>query len=312
MYSDHKNLKYFFDQRDLNNRQRRWLDLLKDYDLEILYHSGKANVVADVLCRMNQLPSLQVKSLRTILSNDFLEKLGQVWVLKLGGHRAVLLNEAYKSKYSIHLGGTKMYLDLKKEYWWPVMKRDVVNCVEQCVTCLQVKVEHRKPYGMVGQNEVGGIEVVLETNQKIDVICARLKAAQDRQKSYADKHRRPIEFNEGDMVMLKVSPRKGVIWFRKRGKLAPRFIGPFKVLARCLADDSMWVPLNEITLNNKLEYVEEPFAILDEKVKEIQNKRIRNYKVQWRHQKGSECTWESEDFVMEFLPSLHAAWIAGT
>ncbi|XP_071727758.1 uncharacterized protein [Rutidosis leptorrhynchoides] len=142
------------------------------------------------------------------------------------------------------------------------------------------------------------------------------------------------------MVMLKVSPWKGVIRFRKRGKLAPRFIGPFKVLAlvgevvyrlelpeklaeihntfhvsylhKCLTDDSMRVPLNEITLNNKLEYVKEPVAILDEKVKEIRNKRIQTYKVQWHHRKGSECTWESEEFVMENLPSLHAAWIART
>ncbi|XP_071695094.1 uncharacterized protein [Rutidosis leptorrhynchoides] len=142
-----------------------------------------------------------------------------------------------------------------------------------------------------GQKEVGGTEVVLETNQKIDV-----------------------------------SPWKGVFRFRKQGKLAPRFIGHFKVLTRvgevayylelseelCLADDSMWVSMNEITLNNKLEYVEKPVAILDEKVKVIQYKRIRTYKVQWRHRKGSECTWESEEFVMEFLPSLHAAWISGT
>ncbi|XP_071727146.1 uncharacterized protein [Rutidosis leptorrhynchoides] len=124
-------------------------------------------------------------------------------------------------------------------------------------------------WGEVGQKNIGGTDVVPETNQKIDVIRARLKVAQDRQKLYADKRRRPIEFNEGDMVMLKVSQWKGVIRFRKRRKLAPLFIRPFKVLARYLADDSMWVPLNEITLNNKLEYVEDPVSILDEKIKEI-------------------------------------------
>ncbi|XP_071694745.1 uncharacterized protein [Rutidosis leptorrhynchoides] len=170
----------------------------------------------------------------------------------------------------------------------------------------------------VGQKKFGGTEVVLEMNQKIDVIRARLKAAQDRQKWYSEKNRRPIEFQVGNMMKLKVSPWKGVIRFQKRGKFAPWIIGPFKVLARvgevsyrlelpeelarihktfhvsylckCLADDSMWVPLNEVTLNNKLEYVEEPITILDEKVKVIRNKRIRTYKVQWRHRKGSECT----------------------
>ncbi|XP_071723358.1 uncharacterized protein [Rutidosis leptorrhynchoides] len=133
----------------------RWLDLLKDYDLEILYHPDKANVTADALSRKNQVPILHVKSLRMILSNDFLEKLdevqieaivnhkreeriqgqtestvlgthgllcfqGRVWVQKLGGHRTVLLDEEHKSKYYIHPGATKMYLDVKREYWWPV------------------------------------------------------------------------------------------------------------------------------------------------------------------------------------------------
>ncbi|XP_071704913.1 uncharacterized protein [Rutidosis leptorrhynchoides] len=128
---------------------RRWLDLLKDYDLEILYHSGKANVVANALSRKNQIPILQVKSLRMILSNDFLKKLGDVqieafvnhkheeriqgqtesivlgmhgllcfqghvWVTKLGDHCTVLLDEAHNSKYSIHPGAMKMYRDLKK------------------------------------------------------------------------------------------------------------------------------------------------------------------------------------------------------
>ncbi|XP_071694987.1 uncharacterized protein [Rutidosis leptorrhynchoides] len=136
--------------------------------------------------------------------------------------------------------------------------------------------------------EVGGTELVLEMNQKID-IHARLKAAQDRQNSYVVKRRRPIEFNEGDMVMLKVSPWKGIIRFQKWGKHSHRFIGPFKVLSRvgdrlelpegiagihnafhvsylrkCLSDESMGLLLNEITLNDKLEYVVEPVAILNQ------------------------------------------------
>ncbi|XP_071727762.1 uncharacterized protein [Rutidosis leptorrhynchoides] len=119
--------------------------------------------------------------------------------------------------------------------------------------------------------------------------------------------------------------------FRKQGKLAPRFIGPFKIferadeisyrlelprelaginntfhvsyLCKCLADDSAWVPLDEITLNDKLEYVEEPIVILDEKAKEMRDKRVRSFKLKWWHRKGSEFTWETEEFLMKYLPS---------
>ncbi|XP_071704353.1 uncharacterized protein [Rutidosis leptorrhynchoides] len=80
IYTDHKSLKYLFYQRDLNNRQRRWLDLLKDYDCEILYHPGKANVVADALSRKNQYPGIRVESLRMVITNEFLKKLGEIQV----------------------------------------------------------------------------------------------------------------------------------------------------------------------------------------------------------------------------------------
>jgi len=175
---------------------------------------------------------------------------------------------------------------------------------------------------------------------KIDIVRDRLKAAQDRQKSYADKRRRPIEFSVGDRVLLKVSPWKGVLRFRKRGKLSPRFIGPFKILARvgkvayrlelpdelsgihptfhvshlrkCLADEDSYVPLNEIVVDNKLNYIEEPVAIVEEELRRIQNKTVRSYKILWKHGKMSNCTWESEKDVLVYYPSLHMAWITGT
>ncbi|KAK1406142.1 hypothetical protein QVD17_41429 [Tagetes erecta] len=167
---------------------------------------------------------------------------------------------------------------------------------------------------------------------KIDQIREHLKAAQDRQKSYADKRRRPIEFQVGDFVMLKVSPWKGVIRFRKRGKLSPRFIGPFKIIARvgkvayrlelpeelngihntfhvsylrkCLADETACVPLNDIEVDDKLNYVEKPVAILDRKVKQLRNKIINQVKVQWKHRRGSDTTWEAEDEMRKYYPEI--------
>lgn len=187
-------------------------------------------------------------------------------------------------------------------------------------------------WGEIGQKDLGSIEVVKLTSEKLDQIRARLKAAQDRQKSYADKRRRPIEFEVRDLVMLKVSPWKGIIRFRKRGKLSPRYIGPFKIiecvgnvayrldlpqelqsihntfhvshLRKCLTDESTYVPLNDIEVDNKLNYIEEPVAILDQKVKKLRNKEIVQVKVQWKHRKGSEATWESEKEMRENYPHL--------
>ncbi|XP_071688266.1 uncharacterized protein [Rutidosis leptorrhynchoides] len=154
IYTDHKNLKYLFEQRDLNNGQQRWMDLLKDYDCKILYHPGTGNVVAYALSRKSRRPGIQIESLRMTITNDFLQRIsraqveaivelsheermkgqvdfleqdsrglltryGRLWVPKHGGARQLLLDEAHKSKYFIHPSATKMYHDLKEEYWWP-------------------------------------------------------------------------------------------------------------------------------------------------------------------------------------------------
>ncbi|KAI3667768.1 hypothetical protein L6452_42837 [Arctium lappa] len=182
LFTDHKSLKYIFDQKEVNMRQRRWLELLKDYDYDLLYHPGKANVVADALSRRSHDGSVKLSLTRINVVSSLLENIktcqvealkeenlkseimvkqretltednrglklfqGRISVPKLGGNRELLLVEAYKSKYFVHPGSTKMYRDLKLNYWWPVMKLDVANYVERCVTCLQVKAERQRPY----------------------------------------------------------------------------------------------------------------------------------------------------------------------
>ncbi|GJX40206.1 putative reverse transcriptase domain-containing protein [Tanacetum coccineum] len=397
IFTDHKSRKYFFDQRDLNMRQRCWLDLVKDYDCEILYHLGEDS-----------------RGLRT--------RFGRIWIPNNKELKKLLIDEAHKSKYSIHLGATKMYYDLKTDYWWAGMKRNIVKYVKRCLTCLQVKTEHQKPFGKmqpleipviidrliksaiflpiketmssealaelylhevmaihtvsvsiisdrdtrftsrfwhkfqedlytrvnlsiayhpqpdgqsertiqtledmlgayatlrnallkkmsysnllaeIGQRELGSSDVIQQTNKKIDQIKERLKMAQDRQKSYADKRRRPIEFQVGDKVMQEVSLWKRVIRFRKRDKLRPRYIGLFTIISRvgkvayrlelpeqlntihntfhvsqlrkCLVDELAHIPLLDIVVDEKLGYVEEPVEILDTKVKKLRKKRL--------------------------------------
>ncbi|KAI3754798.1 hypothetical protein L1987_54589 [Smallanthus sonchifolius] len=185
IYFDHKILKYFFEQKELNMRQRRWLELLKDYDCEIMYHPGKANVVADALSRKDVHTPIRVKACQLVVTSDVMREIekaqdeelkeenimkermvgqrdkleyntlgvrtsfGRVWIPMGGELRTKILDEAHKSRYSIHPSTNKMYQDLRKEYWWPGMKHEVAKYVSKCLTCSQVKAEHQKPYGNI-------------------------------------------------------------------------------------------------------------------------------------------------------------------
>ncbi|WVZ75876.1 LOW QUALITY PROTEIN: hypothetical protein U9M48_023897 [Paspalum notatum var. saurae] len=452
IYTDHKSLKYILTQPELNMRQRRWLELIKDYDLEIHYHPGKANVVADALsrkahcnviearpmvrvicCEMNEIemPTGQHAELYSLIIeptiNDqiivaqkqdksmahiregldekkracfTLDDQGVLWfknrlvVPKDMELRKKILDEAHTSLFTMHPGSNKMYQDLKKNFGGPIAK-----CVSECDVCQRVKADHLKPAGMLqplavpdwkwedvhmdfivglprtqkgydsiwviidhltksahflpvkthytaatyaklyisrtitsdrgslfvsrfweqlqttlgtklirslayhpqtsGQvervnqiledklracaltystkwdeclplaefaynnsyqkslemapfealygrrcrtplnwSELGeritfGPDLVKQAEEQVKFIHSNLKRAQSRQKSYSDKRRRPLAFEGGDHVYLRVSPMKGVHRFGVKGKLAPRYVGPFKVTERC-------------------------------------------------------------------------------
>nr|GEV57603.1 hypothetical protein [Tanacetum cinerariifolium] len=249
VFTDHKSLQHILDQKELNMRQRHWLELLADYDCEIRYHPGKENVVADALSRKERIKPLRVRSLvMTIypkLPSQILEAQteNQNWLPLFGNLRDLTMHESHKSKYFIH----------------PVQIRQ------------------------------------------------RLQAARDRQRSYDNIRRKPLEFQIRDRVMLKVSPRKGVIGFGKQGKINPRYIGPFKILDRigpvayklelpeelknvhntfhvsnlkkCLSNESLVIPMKELQLNDKLNFVEEPVEIMDREIKQLKQSRIPIVKV---------------------------------
>ncbi|GJT74363.1 hypothetical protein Tco_1041088 [Tanacetum coccineum] len=174
--------------------------------------------------------------------------------------------------------------------------------------------------------------IVLDTTEKISQIKDRLKVARDRQKSYADKRRKPLEFSVGDYVLLKVSPWKVV----RLGKLnrAPRFVGPFEIiekvglvayrldlpkelngvhdtfhvsnLKKCLADPTLQVPLDEIRVVAKLNFVEEHVEILEREFKKLKRSRIAIVKVRWNSKRGLEFTWEREDQMKLKYPHLYS------
>ncbi|GJY19241.1 putative reverse transcriptase domain-containing protein [Tanacetum coccineum] len=523
----------------------KWLELLSDYDCELRYHPRKANVVADALSQKSRPKPLRVRALVMTIGLNLLARIlnaqvearkeenyeiedlcgmiknlepcadgmlclkNRSWIPCFGDLRALIMHESYRSKYSIHPGSDKMYQDLKKLYWWPNMKAEIATYVSKCMTCVKVKVEYQKPFGLLvqpkipewkwenitmdfvtklpkttsgqdmiwvivdrltksahflpakendskekltrqylkevvsrhgvpvsiisdsdgrfvsqfwqslqeafgsqldmstayhpktdGQRErtiqtledmlracvidfgkgwdkhlpviefsynnnyhtsikaapfealyghkcrspicwakVGGAqltgpEIIRETTEKIIQIKHRLQASRDQQNSYANKRRKSLEFQVGDKVMLKVSAWKGVIRFGNRGKLNPRYIEPFKILAKvgtvayrlelpeklsrvhstfhvsnlkkCLSDEPLAIPLDEIHIDDKLNFIEEPVEIMDREVKRLKQSRIPIVKVRWNSRRGPEFTWEREDQMQKKYPHLFA------
>nr|GEV32314.1 putative reverse transcriptase domain-containing protein [Tanacetum cinerariifolium] len=141
-----------------------------------------------------------------------------------------------------------------------------------------LKAKCRSPvcWAEVEEVQLLGPEIVQETTEKIIQIKQRIQAACDRQKSYVDLKRKTMEFQVRDRVRLKVSPWKGVVRFGKRGKLNPRYVGPFK---KCYADESLAVLLDGLHFDDKLHFVEEPVEIMDREVKQLKRSCILIVKV---------------------------------
>ncbi|GJY41691.1 putative reverse transcriptase domain-containing protein [Tanacetum coccineum] len=226
--------KYILNQKELNMRQRRCLELLADYDCDIRSHPRKANVIADVLSRKERIKPLRVRSLVMTKHPN-------------------LPSDTIKAAPFEALYGRKC----------------------------------RSPvcWAKVGDVQLMRPEIIHETTENIVQIRQRLQAARDQQRSYANVRRKPLEFQVGDRVMLKVSPHKGVIRFGKKGKLNPR------------SDESLVILMKELQLDDKLNFVDEPVEIMDREVKQLKQSRIPIVKVRWNSKRGPEFTWECEDQI---------------
>nr|GEX32591.1 reverse transcriptase domain-containing protein [Tanacetum cinerariifolium] len=353
--------------KELNMRQRCWSELLSDYDCEIRYHPGKANVVADALSRKERSKPLRVRALVMIIGlnipkqilnaqskarkeENFINKdlQGMINKLKSRADRTLCLNNQRDKvmlkvspwkrvirfgkrgklnpryigpfKISARAGTVSYRLELPEQLsrvhsTFHVLKLKKCMADEPLARLVdEIQVDDKlnfieEPVEIIGRETAHWPEIIHETTKKIVQIKSRIQAACDRQKSYADVRRKPLEFQVGDKVMLKVSPWKGVIHFGKRGKLNPRYIGPFKILAKvgtvayrlelpeqlsrvystfhvsklkkCMTDEPLAIPLDEIQVDDKLGFIEETIEIIDREVKHLKQSRIPIVKVRW-------------------------------
>ncbi|GKB46946.1 hypothetical protein Tco_0897699 [Tanacetum coccineum] len=194
--------------------------------------------------------------------------------------------------------------------------------------------KYRSPvcWSEVRDSQLTGPKLIRDTTEKIIQIENHLLTARSSQKSYANRRLKLLEFEVVDMVLLKVSSWKGDVRFEKRGKLSPRYIGPFKIVARvgpvaytlelpeelkgihstfhvsnlkkCLMEGDDVVSVEEIQLDDKLHMIEEPVEIIDKEVKRLKQSRIPIVKVRWNSQRGPEFTWEREDQIKKKYPHL--------
>ncbi|XP_062113714.1 uncharacterized protein LOC133825292, partial [Humulus lupulus] len=459
-------LKYFFTQKDLNMRQRRWLELVKDYDCDILYHPGKANVVADALSRrgpgqlyssrqisdrlagemtragielvVGRLANITLQSTllerikeaqgkdpqlverrENVLSGEWKwEDIAMDFVVGLpktvGQHDSVwvIVDRYTKSAHFLPVKTTytvEQYAELyvkeivrlhgaprsivsdrdptfTSKFWKSLQKamgtqlrfstayhpqtdgqsertiQILEDMLRACVLDFEgswskylplIEFSYNNsyqatigvaPYEMLygrkcrspihwdetGERRYLGPEMVQRTNEALEKIRARMLASQSRQKSYSDQKRRSVEFQVGDHVFLRVSPLRGVKRFGVRGKLSPRFVGPFEVLERIgevayrlamppalsgvhdvfhvsmlrkyVSDSTHVLSYENLELDRDLSYEEKPIQILDRKDKVLRSKTIPLVKVLWRNSKVEEATWELESDMRERHP----------
>ncbi|GJT23354.1 putative reverse transcriptase domain-containing protein [Tanacetum coccineum] len=226
-------------------RQRHWIKLFSDYDCEIRYHPGKANVVADALSRKERVKpkrDYKMDRLARLYLNDIVARHGV----------PILIISDCDSRFISR--------------FWQTMQEELGT---------------RSDISMTYHPQTDG--------QSERTIQTLLKAARDRQKSYTDKRRKPLEFSVGNYVLLKVSPWKGVIRFGKKGKLAPRFVGPFEIVEK-VGPVTYWLDLPD-----EFNGVHDIFHVSNLKKCLADPTLIAIVKVRWNSKRGPEFTWERED-----------------
>nr|GEW67884.1 putative reverse transcriptase domain-containing protein [Tanacetum cinerariifolium] len=358
VFTDHKSLQHVLNKKELNIRQRRWLELLVDYDCEIRYHPGKENVVADALSRKRIIKSSRVKPLRvrslimTIHSSlpsqilkaqtealkeenvqtENLRGMEKAFEIRTDGTRCI------KNQSCLPLFGTQ--LDMSTTYHPKTVgqsERTIQTLEDMLRACsidfgkgwerhlplvefkynnsyhASIKVapfealygqKCRSPvcWAEVGDTQLTGPEIIHETTEKIMQIRQHLQAARDQQRSYANREAKssvhwPFE------ILKRIGP---VAYKLELPKELSNVHNTFRVsnLKKCLSDESLIIPMKELKLDDKLNFVEEPEEIMDREIKQLRQSRIPIIKVRWNSKRGPEYTCECEDEIRAKYPHL--------
>ncbi|XP_070681763.1 uncharacterized protein [Malus domestica] len=292
IFTDHKSLQYLVTQRDLNFRHRRWIELLSDYDYSIEYHPGLVNVVADALSREPQVKVERKKPYKLMQPLPVPQ-----WTLGT----SFLVHEMVMMKFGYHGVPVSIisYRDPRfTSKFWVASQEALSSSLATPFEALYGK-SCRTPlrWSEVGERLLVGPEIMDETTQNIQL-----------------------------------SSWRGVVQFGKKGKLSPRYIGPYQITERVgevayrlelplelskvhnvfhvsmirhyVLDPSHVIPPQPLEINLNLTYDEEPVTILDWKYKVLRNKTVRLVKVLWRNHLVEEATWETEDCMREMYPCL--------
>ncbi|GKE24954.1 putative reverse transcriptase domain-containing protein [Tanacetum coccineum] len=242
IYTDHKSIQHIFNQKELNMRQRMWIDLFSDYECEIRYHPGKANVVADALRRKERVKPRRVRAMAMTIQSGVKEMIVAAQI------------EAFKQENVLakRIHGLDQQMEKRRRREFVLYGSNLGSIVDgQSERMIQTLEDIMRACVI----DFGG-------SYHLSIRCAPLKHSMEGNIA---------EFEIGDRVLLEVTPWKGVVRFRNKGKLAPRY--------KCLADASLHVPLDEIKVDKTLRFVEEPVEIMDQEIRKLKRRKIALVKV---------------------------------